>query len=379
MSVSYTWQVTIATGNVSVTGVGNAGGFFLDAGTLRLLNNAQLTIGSTAIADIWDGGTIAGNGTIWVQNTTLSIRGSASSISVDLDIGVATDQTAPFTSKVVVETAGNLTLAGPGNQIRIYSGGELDLLDNVSASETDLMGGITGGANGAVDVYTNGKLVRGDSGVAKTGQILISVPVEMYGGQLYVWSGGASRDVLHLSGQDSSGYSYDDNQNDDTIGSTMWVVGNAEVLADNGIFQDVASSAIYLRPDITGSGVPVLASDNVNIQAGTFGHQDPNQAPCLIEVDGNLTLGAAANLFLYWNANTADLLLVTGNVNLAGTLQMSGGTPPAVGQPVGFLDVYGDVSGDFSAAQWVQQPTATLQIGTLEDGNGGLLFTVQRQ
>jgi hypothetical protein len=170
--------------------------------------------------------------------------------------------------------------------------------------------------------------------------------------------------AIHLTGKDSSGYSYNDTG---STGNAKLELGvGTKLLADNGVNVSAsASDAINLDVN-SGTTSSVTLQGKVNIPTGILEIFDVqfdnngNPLPGTATIAGNLTLGGNTKVKLNWNGkvtqgNYADQIQVDGDLNINGAiLDMFGDNRPPleVGMPVfAVLNNHQD-NGEIGQLQW---------------------------
>jgi hypothetical protein len=138
----------------------------------------------------------------------------------------------------------------------------------------------------------------GKTGDNPYGQVLISVPVNNKGGTFtlpYTNTGTNPPLAIHMTGKDSSGYSYNDTG---SIGNANLILGQGtQLLADNGVNVSAATTDMIQLQVAPGVNQSVTLKGAVNIPTGIldildeydeFGDPEPGTA----YINGSLTLGA---------------------------------------------------------------------------------------
>jgi hypothetical protein len=324
------------TGNVTLNGnvdVGGNGGFVQGNGTATIGAGKTLELDKTSLYHSWDGGLIAGAGTLKVYDTVLFVDASASSLGANLVIGgtVSGGGGTVWIGTPSFPMNGNLALSGDGNTISVQANGTLSMRQDLAAVDANLKGGITGGSSHVITVSAGGVMSRGKSDKTSGGSVLVDVPVQIDGGtfQLYEADATKQKDVIKFSSAFVSGPNGGYDVALTNSYSTFIQAVHTDVIATHGVVVNalLATYQVSLNANSGAAGQSLIGNltflyggflkllDAVNGTTGTFG------------ITGNLILAGNTDVNLNWNATSADVISVTGTATLAGYLNVSGVGP----------------------------------------------------
>jgi T5SS/PEP-CTERM-associated repeat protein len=327
---------------------------------LKLNNGAQMNVGSGGIVSV-NGLDIGTDGTVG----TLMIDGGTSSV-------------------VVAGTTSNWG-AGGGTANVTFKNGAISTFRNIA-----LTAGTTAGTSSTVNVLSGAHLNLDHMSLAISGGAIVGATLNVNGGGSTVTQNGPSTLTIgHASaglaainiGTTNSGGTFSTGTGATTINKTGTVnIGsgtnlgtlnaNGNVTIDGGLMQvGFGSSVVASGKTITLSNAGTLkGSGNVTgTVLNTSGIVEPGSSAGTLSISDSYTQAAAGQLLIEMTSATSfDVLAVTGNVSLAGTLDVDllGGFVPQPGSVFPIISATGGVSGTFG----------TVLLPTLTGANWQLLY-----
>ena len=275
-----------ATINYTFSGVGKISG----TGTLVKTNSGALTILTTndysGVTTIYQGVLQLGNGTAFGSIGTNLVQNSGGAFVLDLPGSNSFSNTIGGAGSLVQAGSGTLTLTASNT----YSGGT-----TISAGSLQLN---TGAWFGSGTVTNNGALAFNGSGNSTVSAVISGTGVLTL----------ANSGTLTLTG------------NNIYNGGTA--VNKGTLLVNNSTGSGVGTGAVTVASDATLSGSGVIGGATTINSGGIFA---PGNPVGTLTVSNNFTANSGA-ILNYTLGTTSDKTVVSSNLNLSGTLNITGGS-----------------------------------------------------
>ncbi len=343
-------SLTIADGGTVTSGSSTAFGHNGGDVATATVTGAGSSLVSTG--DLYVG--INGNGTLTIEN-----GGLVSAPRVNIGVFGGSSGTLNLNVGGTLRTGGSDGIASAADTATInFNGGTLDIINsNFDTVDTITLGT---GTTSTIDTNTFGATfagaIAGNGGFTKDGSgTLLLTTANTYTGSTTITTGtlalGADGTIAASSGVD------------------LGTAGILDLTAKSSGFAFGASQTL------SGAGTINLASDQTLDFAGTLA---PGNSPGIITVDGNLVLNSAAVIAMELAGaggvagTDFDQILVTGDLTLGGTLQLTllNGYLPSIGQTFQLFDA-ANISGIFASYDLPTLSGATWDTSLL--GSTGIL------